>query len=76
MKKHLSSLLFGSLGLCVGFTLCYVYLVLPERTAKASAPQWAAFPVQTAAFPPQARGQLEWRPYLIQPMIPPKIVGK
>lgn len=30
MKKHLSSIIFGCLGLCAGFTLCYVYVVIPE----------------------------------------------
>ena len=70
MQKHLSSLLFGCLGLGVGFTLCYVYLVLPARAVKASSqPQFGAWPVQQD-------GQLDWRPYVIQPMIPPKVVGK
>ena len=68
MKKHLSSFLFGCLGLGVGFTLCYVYLVLPERAPKASGqPQFVAL---------QQGSQLDWRPYLIQPTIPPKVVGK
>ena len=67
MKKHLSSVMFGCIGLCVGFTLCYVYLVLPKRAARANPPQWIAL---------QARNQLDWRPYVIEPMIPPRIVGK
>jgi hypothetical protein len=70
MKKHLSSLLFGCLGLCAGFTLCYVYLVLPERTPKATAP--SGFII----LPMQVRTHLDWQPLLIYPMIPPKIVGR
>ena len=41
MKRLTSTLVVGCLGLCAGFTLCYVYLVLPQRETKAtaSAPQ-------------------------------------
>jgi biopolymer transport protein ExbD len=41
MKRHLSTAVGTCLGLCGGFTLCYVCLVLPHREAKAttSAPQ-------------------------------------
>lgn len=31
MKKHVSSIVFGCVGLCAGFTFCFVYLVIPER---------------------------------------------
>src|SRR5260221_13589654 len=34
MKHHLSRIAFGCLRLCVGFTLCYVSLVVQEREAK------------------------------------------
>jgi biopolymer transport protein ExbD len=37
MKHHLSKIVFGCLGLCVGFTLCYVNLVVPVREAKLAA---------------------------------------
>jgi biopolymer transport protein ExbD len=37
MKKHLSTVVVGCLGLCAGFTLCYVYLVHPQRETKATA---------------------------------------
>lgn len=41
MKKHLSTVVGACLGLCAGFTLCYICLVLPHRGGKAtaSAPQ-------------------------------------
>jgi hypothetical protein len=43
MKKHISSLIssltFGCLGVCLGFTFCYVHLVLPVRVAALSAPK-------------------------------------
>jgi len=29
MKKYLSTIVFGCLGLCAGFTLCYVYIAIP-----------------------------------------------
>lgn len=38
MKKHLSVVLGTCLGVCAGFTLCYVCLVLPQREGKATAP--------------------------------------
>src|SRR4051794_20013997 len=37
MKHHLSKIVFGCLGLCVGFTLCYVNLVVPKREAELAA---------------------------------------
>ena len=40
MKKHkryLFAVVTGCLGLCAGFTLCYVYLVLPQREIMAAA---------------------------------------
>src|SRR5260221_1966562 len=37
MKKYLLAAVAGCLGLCAGFTLCYVYLVLPPRAATAAA---------------------------------------
>ena len=33
MKKHLSTIVFGCLGLCAGFTLCYIYVAIPQREA-------------------------------------------
>ena len=72
MKKHLSSLVFGCLGLCVGFTLCYLYLVLPEWTARATTPQAPYL----ALLRNDGHSHLEWQPYLIQPMLPPKVIGK
>jgi len=50
MKKHLFTVVSGCLGLCAGFTLCYVYLVLPQRETEAtgSAPQQIRQQVQTA----------------------------
>jgi biopolymer transport protein ExbD len=40
-KKYLFAVVTGCLGLCAGFTLCYVYLVLPQREimTAASSPQ-------------------------------------
>ena len=40
-KTYLFAVVTGCLGLCAGFTLCYVYLVLPQReiTAAALPPQ-------------------------------------
>ena len=37
MKEHLSTVVGACLGLCAGFTLCYVCLVLPHREGKATA---------------------------------------
>jgi len=37
MKKHLSTVVGACLGLCAGFTLCYICLVLPHREGKATA---------------------------------------
>jgi len=42
MKRHLSTIVFGCHGLCAGFALCYLYLVIPEREAN--------LPI---SFPPQ-----------------------
>jgi hypothetical protein len=39
MKKYISSIVFGCLGICLGFSLCYVRLVLPEQMAKLDAPK-------------------------------------
>ena len=33
MKTYISALVFGSVGVCAGFALCFVFLVLPEREA-------------------------------------------
>ena len=43
MKKHLSTIVFGCLGVCAGFTLCYVYVVIPQREASLATPT----PLQT-----------------------------
>jgi len=37
MRKHLSTAVGTCLGLCAGFTLCYICLVLPHREGKAAA---------------------------------------
>ena len=73
MKKHLSSFLFGCLGLGVGFTLCYVYLVLPAREAKQAA---SSQPQLVAYFSKDGQTRFEWRQPLIHPTLPPKVVGK
>jgi hypothetical protein len=84
MRNHLSSVVFGALGLLTGFTLCYCLIVLPdreERRAGASqVPQrlvmtqngirWQVVPV-----PPVPREVPGWPAPLIQPMLPPKIVS-
>jgi biopolymer transport protein ExbD len=44
MKKYLMPLITGCLGLCVGSTLCYIYLVPHPAT-------------EAASSPPQARGE-------------------
>jgi len=31
MKKYVSSMVFGLVGACFGFTICFVYLVLSTR---------------------------------------------
>jgi hypothetical protein len=33
MKRHVSSLVFGTVGIGAGFALCFVYLVLPRAEA-------------------------------------------
>ena len=70
MRNQLSSLKYGCLGLCAGFTFCYVYLVLPERVARAitTQPQFVAVPTRA--------GDLDWRPYMIYPTNPPKFAGR
>jgi hypothetical protein len=45
-KKYLFAVVTGCLGLCAGFTLCYVYLVLPQREI-----------VTAASLPQQVSGQ-------------------
>jgi type II secretion system protein G len=35
MKKYLFAVVTGCLGLCLGFALCYVYLVIPQHGATA-----------------------------------------
>jgi hypothetical protein len=30
MKKYISSVIFGTLGVGAGFALCFVYLVIPQ----------------------------------------------
>jgi len=37
MKTHLSTIVFACLGLFVGFALCFVYLVVPQREATRAA---------------------------------------
>ena len=73
MKKHLSSFLFGCLGVGVGFTLCYVHLVLPACDARRTASNQ---PQLVAHFSGDGQTRFEWRQPLIQPMLPPKVVGK
>jgi hypothetical protein len=31
MRKYISAMVFGFVGACAGFTICFVYLVLPTR---------------------------------------------
>jgi hypothetical protein len=31
MKRHVSSIVFGVTGVCVGFTVCFLQFVLPTR---------------------------------------------
>jgi len=83
MKKHLSSIVFGCLGLFVGFTLCYAFFVVPTQEARPTAFVPAR---QVVLFAPKGdhgprdwrpdRGQLDWRPYLIQPMLPPRVIER
>lgn len=74
MKKHLSSVVFGCLGLFVGFALCYALLVIP--TTDLARTRIAPPPLRVFYVPKSDRSQLDWRPYLIQPMLPPKIIGR
>ena len=83
MKKHLSSIVFGCLGLVAGFTLCYTFFVVPTPEARPTAFMPAR---QVVLYAPRGghgpldwrpdHSQLEWRPYLIQPMLPPKVIGR
>jgi hypothetical protein len=73
MKKHLSSFLFGCVGLGVGFTLSYVYLVLPARDAKQTTSNQ---PRVVAHFSKDGQTRFEWRQPLIQPTLPPKVIEK
>ena len=67
MKRHLSSVVFGVVGCIVGFTICFIYGVLPAR-------QEARRPSQGAPVMVMVQPELRWEPYLIHPTIPPKIV--
>ena len=60
-------MVFGVLGCILGFTACYIYGVLPAR-------QEAKSPSAFAPVVVKAEPGLKWEPYLIHPMIPPKIV--
>jgi hypothetical protein len=66
--------MFGCLGLCAGFMLCYVFFVIPTCGAKATA--ITPLPQRVFYVPKSDHSQLDWRPYLIQPMLPPKIIGR
>ena len=73
MKKHLSSFLVWCLGIGLGFSICYVYLVLPAREAR----QTASNPAHLVAhFSKDGHTRFEWRQPLVQPMLPPKVVGE
>jgi hypothetical protein len=85
MKKHQSSIAFGFLGLLVGFTLCYVVFVIPSPEIKLTAS--TGFPPQLEYYvttgqptkpevPKAHQSEFNWDPYLIQPTLPPKIVGR
>ena len=74
MKKHLSSIVFGCLGLCAGFTICYVVLVIPTHEAKPTA--FTSGPRMVFYAPRDGHSQLDWRPQIIQPMLPPNIIGR
>ena len=73
MKKHRSSFLFGCLGLGVGFTPCDVHLALPARDARQRASNQ---PHLVAHFSKDGQTRFERRQPLIQPMLPPKVVGE
>ena len=74
MKKYLSSVVFGCLGLFVGFMLCYAFFVIP--TTDIARTTFAPPPLRVLYVPKGGCSQLDWRPYLIQPMLPPKIIGR
>ena len=65
MKRHWPSVLWGTLGLVAGFTICYFSLVPPKQAA----------PVVVMTQPAQQHHDLEWRPQKVLPVFPPKIAG-
>ena len=62
--------MFGVLGLCTGFTLCYVLVVLPQRTAVA---ETTPLPVVKLAL--NSSGKTDWQPTLTLPTLPPRRAG-
>src|SRR5687768_9312146 len=62
MKKHISTMVFGCLGVCAGFTICFVFLVVPERGPSSAAPAHRSDLVALESASLQQA--IEWRPYL------------
>jgi hypothetical protein len=78
MKKHLSALVFGALGLLTGFVLTYVFLVMPERNARNTPKQPQLVVLTSGSLVPQPHGKQPVLPhdYLIEPTLPPRIIEK
>ena len=68
MKKYVSSVVFGTVGVCAGFALCFVYLVMPQRDAvdRGREAQQAMAPFSKIAFHHDERGQYITLPGMIQ----------
>ena len=68
MKKYISSVVFGTVGVCAGFALCFVYLVMPQRDAveRGREAQQAMAPFSKVAFHHDERGQYITLPDMIR----------
>jgi hypothetical protein len=71
MKKHLPLFLSAFFGVCAGFVGCYATLVLPQRVVgTVAAPSHVALKSMPQTNP------LDWRPLLVQPVLPPTVVPR
>jgi hypothetical protein len=51
--------------------VCYACFALPEQAVKPTGQ-----PLIVAFTPEEGSRHLDWRPYMIEPVMPPKVVGR
>jgi hypothetical protein len=68
MKKYISSVVFGTIGVGAGFALCFVYLVIPQREAaeKGQEAQQAMSVFSKLTFHHDERGQYITLPGMVR----------